>query len=134
MVKKEFLNRIYNDFKSIIENRKILGILILGSYSEGENTDRSDIDICIVAPDENIQELLAFIWKEINTNLKKYDVRVFNEIPLFIKIQVIEKGILLYTPDKYDLYEYFYFYRKLWSDQKHRQEISKFELFSFSEI
>ena len=76
-------------------------------------------------------DLLSYILQNINVALKKYDVRMFSELPLYIKIQVIKKGILIYSPNKFDLYEYFYLYRKLWADQKHRQEISKEEIISF---
>jgi len=43
---------------------------------------------------------------------------------------VIEEGIVVYSPNELDLYEYFYPFRKLWADQKHRQELSKEDLLS----
>jgi len=131
MVKNELLNQILDDFSDVIENKKVLGILLFGSYAIDQETNRSDIDICIVAPNEKMFDLLSYIWQKINVALKKYDVRMFSELPLYIKIHVIKNGILIYSPNKFDLYEYFYFYRKLWADQKHRQEISKEELISF---
>ena len=131
MVKNELLNQILDDFSDLIENKKILGILLFGSYAIDQETNRSDIDICVVAPNEKIFDLLSYVWQKINVALKKYDVRMFSELPLYIKIHVIKNGILIYSPNKFDLYEYFYFYRKLWADQKHRQEISKEELLSF---
>ncbi len=128
MVKDKLLNQIADDFSEIIKNKKILGILLYGSSIKEGNSNRSDIDICVVAPNEDIYELISFILQNINVNAKKYDIRVFNELPLYIKIQVIQKGLLIYSSNKFDLYEYFYIYRKLWDDQKHRQEISKEEL------
>lgn len=131
MVKKELLEQIYSDFSIIIQKREILGILLYGSYLMDNETSRSDIDICIVAPNEDIHQLISIILQNVNVTSKKYDVRVFQELPLYIKIHVIENGKLIYSGDKLDLYEYFYLYRKLWNDQKHRQEISKEELISF---
>jgi len=131
MVENELLNQILDDFSDLIENKKILGILLFGSYAIDEETNRSDIDICVVAPNEKMFDILSYAWQRINVALKKYDVRMFSELPLYIKIHVIKNGILIYSPNKFDLYEYFYFYRKLWADQKHRQEISKEELLSF---
>ena len=96
-----------------------------------KETSRSDIDVCIVAPNEDLHQLISFILQNVNVTSKKYDVRVFQELPLYIKIQVIENGELLYSANELDLYEYFYMYRKLWNDQKHRQEISREELISF---
>ncbi|KKN28749.1 hypothetical protein LCGC14_0851150 [marine sediment metagenome] len=131
MVKKELLEQIYSDFSIIIQKREILGILLYGSYLMDNETYRSDIDICIVAPNEDIHQLISIILQNVNVTSKKYDVRVFQELPLYIKIHVIENGKLIYSGDKLDLYEYFYLYRKLWNDQKHRQEISKEELIYF---
>jgi len=107
-----------------------MGILLYGSCISSNETNKSDIDICIVAPKENFQDILAFIWQHMNVKLKKYDVRTFKELPLYIKIHIIEDGLLVYSPNKLELYEYFYFYRKLWADQKHRQELTKEELIS----
>ena len=130
MGKKKLLDQIIKDFSNIVEKKKITGILLYGSYIDNKATSRSDIDICVVAPNEDMHNLLSYISQNINVNLKKYDVRFFSELPPYIKINVIEKGILVYSPNKLDLYEYFYIYRKLWADQKHRQTISKDELIS----
>lgn len=131
MVKKKLLEQIRIDFSIIIQEKEILGILLYGSYLMDKETSRSDIDICIVAPNEDIHQLISFILQNVNVTSKKYDVRVFQELPLYIKIQVIENGELLYSANELDLYEHFYLYRKLWNDQKHRQEITKEELISF---
>ena len=131
MVKKELLAQIYNDFSYVIEKKDILGILLYGSYTKSENTNRSDIDICIVAPNEDLHQLLSFVLQNINVGANKYDIRLFNELPLYIKIHIIEDGILIYSPNELDLHEFFYIYRKLWEDQKHRQEISKEDLLLF---
>ncbi len=131
MVKKELLDQIYSDFSIVIKEKEILGIFLYGSYLLDNETSKSDIDLCIVAPNEDIHQLISAILQNINVTSKKYDVRVFQELPLYIKIHVIENGKLIYTVNELDLYEYFYLYRKLWNDQKHRQEISREELLSF---
>ena len=130
MVKKKLLNQIKKDFSNIIEKKKIIGILLYGSYIDNKTTNRSDIDICVVAPDEDMHNLLSYVLQNINVNLKQYDIRFFSELPLYIKINVVEDGILVYSPNKLDLYEYFYTFRKLWADQKHRQIMTKDELIS----
>ena len=130
MVNQKLMREISKDFSIVMERKEILGILLFGSVANEIETNKSDIDICVVAPNEKSSELLSFIWQNINVNLKKYDVRTFTELPLYIKIQVIEDGILIYSPNKYDLYEYLYPYRKLWADQKHRNKLNKEELLS----
>jgi len=128
VVKKEFLDQIYNDFSFVIKEKDILGILLYGSYIKRQNVNRSDIDICIVAPNEDLHQLLSFVLQNINVSAKKYDIRIFKELPLYIKIHIIEDGLLIYSSNKLDLYEFFFIYRKLWNDQKHRQKISKEDL------
>ncbi|GAH29227.1 unnamed protein product, partial [marine sediment metagenome] len=54
MVEKELLEQIYSDFSIIIQKKEILGILLYGSYLLDNETSKSDIDICIVAPNEHI--------------------------------------------------------------------------------
>ena len=131
MVKKELLDQIHDDFSYVIEKKDILGILVYGSYSKNNNTNRSDIDICIVAPNEDLHQLISFVLQNINVDANKYDIRLFNELPLYIKIHIIEDGILVYSHNELDLYEFFYIYRKLWEDQKHRQDMSKEDLLLF---
>lgn len=38
---------------------------------------------------------------------------------------VIEEEVVVYARDILELYEYFYFFRKLWDDQMHRQTLRK---------
>lgn len=128
MVEKQIIKQIRKDFTRIIEKKSIMGIILYGSYLNNKETNRSDIDICVVAPNEDTQELLSYLWQNINVNLKKYDVRLFKELPLYIKIQVIEDGMVIYSPNELDLFEYFYLYRKIWADQEHRQKLTKEEL------
>ena len=45
-----------------------------------------------------------------------------------MKIPVIEHHEVILCRDLPALYEYLYFYRRLWGDQKHRQDLEKREL------
>ena len=128
MVEKNLLDQIYHDFVPNLQAKLTLGILLFGSYATDQQTNRSDIDICIVAPNMDNHELFLYIMSKIDVKSKKYDVRMFLELPIHIKIHIIEKGILIYSPNQLDLYEYFYFFRKIWADQKKRQELTTKEL------
>ncbi|MHA1196175.1 MAG: nucleotidyltransferase domain-containing protein [Promethearchaeota archaeon] len=130
MVKKKLLKQIKNDFMNVLKNRKILGIMLFGSQVSEMQTNRSDIDVCVVAPEEDPHELFSLILERIDISSKRYDVKFFENLPLYIKIRVIERGVVVYSPNELDLYEYFYRFRKLWADQKHRQELSREDLLS----
>jgi hypothetical protein len=41
---------------------------------------------------------------------------------------VIEEGVVVCSRDALDLYEYFYPFRRVWEDQKHRQKVSREEM------
>lgn len=108
------------------ENR-ILGVLLYGSYSRGEAEQGSDIDLCIVSPQEADR---AALWRDFVFLLRNssYDVRIFELLPLHIKMAVIEEGVVLHSRDQLELYEYFCPFRREWKDQKHRQALGREEM------
>ncbi|MBI2138840.1 nucleotidyltransferase domain-containing protein [Candidatus Woesearchaeota archaeon] len=106
---------------------KVLGILLFGSQLK-DPTPRSDIDICIVAPSMEDSQVLSEVFRNIDVHRKKYDVRTFHELPLHIKNSIINHHEEIFVNDKPALYEYFYFYRKLWGGQKHRNDAPKEEI------
>ena len=106
---------------------KVLGVLLFGSQLSGP-TQRSDVDICIVAPVMEDSKVLSEVFRNVNVTAKKYDVHTFHELPLHIKIEIIRHHEEIFVKNRPALHEYFYFYRKLWNGQKHRNEISKEEI------
>jgi predicted nucleotidyltransferase len=71
VVNKRLISRIKKDFSIVIKNKKILGILLYGSHAQGNATNRSDVDVCVVAPEEDVNQLLSFVLKNVNVNKKK---------------------------------------------------------------
>ena len=125
MDKEEVKRRVKKDFEPLLDD--VLGILLYGSLATGEYSERSDIDISIVAP--IIDDKIGFS-RRILSNVRdaRYDVRVFELMPLYLKAEVVEKGEIIYTKNIFKLYEYFYYFRKIWDDQKRRQKLSKNEV------
>ncbi|MEA1865435.1 MAG: nucleotidyltransferase domain-containing protein [Euryarchaeota archaeon] len=125
MDKEEVKRRVKKDFEPLLDD--VLGILLYGSLAAGDDSERSDIDISIVAP--VIDDKIGFS-RRILSNVRdaRYDVRVFELMPLYLKAEVMEKGEVVYTKNIFKLYEYFYYFRKIWDDQKRRQKLSKNEV------
>ncbi len=48
-----------------------------------------------------------------------YDIRIFELLTLKLKASVMSDYLVIYG-DELEISEYFYYYRKLWNDQKHR--------------
>lgn len=67
-------------------------------------------------------------YRKLDVFSKKYDIRFFEELPLYIQINVIENNKILFAKDIYELYEYFYYFRKLWEDQAMRQKLTPAEM------
>ena len=123
-------------FKHIIEKARkdlaflqgdVLGVLLYGSWATGENQVNSDIDICIVAP--SVEDKTA-LWRSAIAAVRddSFDIRIFELMPLYLQMAVIEQGVVVCSRDVLELYEYFYPFRRIWGDQKHRQTLSRDEM------
>ena len=123
------IESIKKDFSFLFSKDDILAILLYGSAAVGDETPRSDIDICIVLPSRKyMKDILNEIYRKLDVFTKKYDVRIFEELPLYIQINIIESNKIIYSKDIFELYEYFYFIRKLWEDQMIRQQVTAAEM------
>ncbi len=125
---KKVGEKVREDLRFLFENRSVLGVLLYGSVVAGESTERSDIDICVVAPAAG--DKVAFSrWILSNVKDERYDVRVFELMPLYLKMEVVEHGEVVHARDIYELYEYFYTFRRSWDDQRQRQMLTNEEAF-----
>ena len=106
---------------------RLLGVLLYGSRARGEESPGSDIDLCIVLPQTSGR---AALWREFVSHLRdqRYEVRIFEMLPLHIKIAVIEEGVVLHSRDDLQLWEYFSPFRREWEDQKHRHILDPEEM------
>ena len=111
----EQLRRDFRPFKD-----DCMGILLYGSHARGEATERSDVDICLVKPKPGTYE------RVLEKLGGKYDVKVFEELPLYIQIEVIRNHRVIYG-DELELSEYFYRFRKLWKDMEPRIKENQFK-------
>ena len=77
---------------------RLLGVLLYGSWSRGEAGEGSDIDLCIVVPQTSGR---AALWREFVSHLRdqRYEVRIFEVLPLHMKMAVIDEGVVLHSRD-----------------------------------
>lgn len=122
---KHVISGIQDELNWIQELAGIDAVLLFGSRIDGTAADASDYDLCIIASTLHSAperaELLGNIWSRINAD--KYDVWVFEELPLYLQMDVIHNHEVLFCEDIPELYEYFYRYRKQWRTQEHRQSL-----------
>jgi hypothetical protein len=74
MDREEVLAKAKRDFQFL--QKRVLGTLVFGSWARGEASERSDIDLCIVAPRASDPGAL---WREALSNIQdsRYEVRIF---------------------------------------------------------
>ena len=106
------MSSLINDFEFI--KKDVLAILLYGSYAKGSADKRSDIDICIVKP--RSRKILERIYAKLGD---KYDVKFFEDLPAYIKLEVIENYKVIFGNES-DISYYLYRFRKLGQDMKYR--------------
>lgn len=94
-------------------------VVVFGSSVIGEFRAGSDIDIALITRIEDYEKNLDILKSFIGRAPAVYDIRVFELLPLKIKASVMDHYIVLCGALP-DISEYFYQYRKLWDDCKHR--------------
>nr|WP_245527601.1 nucleotidyltransferase domain-containing protein [Methanotorris igneus] len=112
------IEKIKKDFEEFKD--KAFGILLYGSYAKNEYTERSDVDICLVGAEKDIY--LEILGKLGN----KYDIKIFEDLPLYIKMDVIKNHKVIWG-NELELSEYFYKFRKTWKDMEKRIRENQFE-------
>lgn len=142
MVTKK-IERLKDDFSWAKEDDRVLAVLLYGSIVKQEDHPKSDLDVALVVPGASpyyydcrdvsdkrvsLSDVLMKALRKIDTSSKNIDLHVFEELPLHIQHDIIEHHEIIYTSDRHGLSEYFYNYRKLWDDQKHRNTMDKDEL------
>jgi predicted nucleotidyltransferase len=107
--------KIVKDFEFL--KYDVEAIILFGSYARKEQTSRSDIDICLVCG--NKKEKIEKVWDKILESgiTEKYDVKIFELLPLKMRISVIKEGKVLYAKNEIELSYYFRFFKKLWEDE-----------------
>lgn len=114
MAGKKIKDQILKDFDSF--KGEVLGIILFGSQALNRGLERSDIDICLVAPEKDTKELFEKILESRVT--ESYDVKIFETLPLYMKGEVLESAKIVWATDKSELSYYFYKWRRLLNDQE----------------
>jgi predicted nucleotidyltransferase len=113
------LSDIKRDFEFIKD--KVEGVLLFGSAAKGELTTRSDIDIALVRP--STRSVIFRVFERVGS---KYDTKIFEDLPLHIKMDIIKNHQVI-IGDEVELSYYFYRYRKEWNDMEHRVLSNQFK-------
>jgi len=108
------------DIKKILEKlEETYEIVLYGSYIEKSMRPTSDIDISVLTRLQDKQKNKLIQYDLFGVAPLKYDIRVFELLPIFIQISIIKNYKVIFG-DPLDISEYFYYFRKKWDDCKNR--------------
>lgn len=113
------LENIKKDFEFIKDEVK--GVLLFGSRAAGKTDKRSDVDVCLVSPKN--KKLIFKVFERLGD---KYDVKIFEELPLHVKMDIIKNHKTVFG-DEVELSYYFYSFRKEWRDVEPRIKENRFK-------
>lgn len=119
---EEMIKTLKNDFEFL--KNDVDGILLYGSHAKNSADEHSDIDICIIKPYS--KDVLNRIFQKSGN---KYDIKIFEDLPLYIQIGIIKDYIIIFG-DEPSISYYFYRFRKRWEDMRHRIQSNRFETVS----
>ncbi|MHA1777585.1 MAG: nucleotidyltransferase domain-containing protein [Promethearchaeota archaeon] len=117
MVDKKLMKDLRENFDFTLQIPEILGVMLYGSQVRGDITNRSDVDICIVTQKKPTGTLLLEILERQPHPKEIYSIFFFHELPLYIKKDIFNEGIVIVSRDVPALYEFFFYYRKIWEDE-----------------
>lgn len=100
----------------------LFGAMLWGSHATGRAHEGSDIDVCLVAgKDAELSQIDQSALQLAGRLGPRFDVKVFETLPLYLKGEVIEGGVVVAALDEPALWEYLRDFRKVWEDQSVRR-------------
>ena len=100
----KFQNLLNKAVKEVVKkDKEVIAVLVFGSFARGESY--RDIDICIVL-DKKYAKLHMSRKKLKYSSLlpSKYDVSIFQQLPLYIRMRVLKDGKVLLSKNEDLLY------------------------------
>ena len=118
-IKTMIVTELRKEFEFIRD--EVEGVLLFGSAAKGELSKRSDIDIALVGPEN--KSVLIRVFERVGG---KYDVKNFDDLPLYIKMDIIKNHQIIFG-DEVELSYYFYKFRREWKDMEYRIKSNQFK-------
>ena len=116
---EELIVKLKKDLEFIKDDAQ--GILLYGSCATDTANERSDVDICLIKP--RTTGILNRIFQKVGG---RYDIKIFEDLPLYVKMDVIENYRVIYGNEPSISY-YLYHFRKNWEDMRHRITSNRFK-------
>jgi hypothetical protein len=101
------------------QDKDVLAVIVFGSAARDEQVPFSDIDLCLVMRPKSF-EPTALSHKRLEyMKDNSLDVRIFQQLPLYIRVRVLREGRVLFVRDEDQLYELAFRTAQAFEDFKH---------------
>ncbi len=90
-------------------------VVLFGSWCGGVFTPRSDIDVAVLSRKRDREENKQFWLSLLGKVPDRYDVRVFELMPLKIQADIVHNHVVVFG-DPVEISAYFYPVRRRWND------------------
>lgn len=101
----EFSKILKPELKNVfMKDKKIIAVLLFGSYTKSKHY--RDIDICVVL-DKKYPNLVMSKKRLKYTSLfpSKFDIRIFQQLPLYIRKRILKDGKIILSNNEELLYD-----------------------------
>ncbi len=100
-------------------DKDLLALILFGSRGRGEETQVSDVDVCVVLYPGK-RDPLSLSHKRLKyLEIGDFDVHIYQQLPLFIQKRILKEGKVLYCRDEDILYEVAFRTAQAFEDFKH---------------
>ena len=89
-----------------IGGAKIKFIILYGSAAKGESTSLSDIDLAVYYHGDK-KERFDFRIKILGRVSNKFDIQIFQDLPLYIQSEILSTGKVIYYRDYKEIFNIF---------------------------
>ncbi len=102
---------MYPELASLLQraqnDRAVLAVMLFGSEARGEAGPASDLDVCLILPPgrDGKAEQAAVREAYLHISGERLDLRVFQQLPLYVRRRVLKEGRVLACRDEDALYE-----------------------------
>lgn len=104
----EEIKKLVSELKKI---KSVKAAILFGSHAKGKQRKESDIDICVITEEKDDKAL------ELSSN--KFDISLFDRLPLYIRYRVFKDGNVLFNKDEKLLTKLKFWTLKHYLDEKY---------------
>jgi uncharacterized protein len=85
-------------------DQDVLGVILFGSRARGDAAPGSDVDVCVVL-ESRVTGIEASRKRLDYLAGRELDVKIFQQLPLYIRSRVLKEGRVLFVRDEDRLYD-----------------------------